>query len=161
MLSLVVRRFLALMAFILLHVSVFGSAIAIADNSPHSDIEALVQAYIERSMAGDSQALADMYTEPATWIDPTGSRTLNRSEIKRQFDMMYEVVSAIYEMEAHDLNISVDGSAATVRFAWSQVVENAFLGRMRSEGATAWELQWIEGKWYIARAQTEVTPPRL
>lgn len=106
-----------------------------------------------------------MFADPSQSSGPGGAQTLSRSEMKSLFDAMYAVVSAVYEMDAFDVRSTVDGDAATVTFEWVQVVENAVLGRVRSEGTNTWRLRRIGGEWYIAEAHTglklqEVERPR-
>jgi len=97
-----------------------------------------------------------MFTDPANWTDPTGTKSLSRAEIKDQFDSMFDIVTTIYDMEATDVEATISSNVATVQFAWKQDVENAFLGRVQSEGKMTWQLQRIAGQWFIAHAQTEI-----
>ncbi len=120
------------------------------------DIDAFIQKYVDRSKARDSQGLADMFTDPANWTDPTGTKSLSRAEIKDQFDSMFDIVTTIYDMEATDVEATISSNVATVQFAWKQDVENAFLGRVQSEGKMTWQLQRIAGQWFIAHAQTQI-----
>lgn len=99
-----------------------------------------------------------MFTDPATWIDPTGTQELSREDIKALFDGMFSIVTEIYHMEARGIETTVSGDTATVQFQWEQDVENAVLGRTQSSGSMKWSVRRIGGQWYINQAQTEIDP---
>lgn len=150
-------RFRLLLCLLLL-VSIIGytGGSGSASVNSNADIDELIQRYVERSMARDAQGLADLFTDPAQWTDPTGVQSLTRAQIKTQFDAMYAIVTTIYDMDVGGVSVTVSGNTATVQFSWSQDVENAFLGRVQSAGSMTWQLQRIAGMWYIAHAQTEI-----
>ena len=122
------------------------------------DAEAFVQRYVELSLARDSEGLANMFADPSVSTGPFGAQTLSRAEMKAQFDAMNAIVTAIYELHAFDVRSSTSGDSATIAFEWVQVVENAVLGRVRSEGTNTWRLERVGGEWYIVEAHTELKP---
>src|SRR5690554_1222838 len=149
-------RFPLFVGVLILLVAVAGCTSGGGGPAPKSDpdVDALIRRYIERSIARDSQGLADMFTDPAKWTDPTGTQDSSRAKMKDLFDMMFDVVIDIYAMEATNVRSTVSGDDATVQFTGKQDVENAFLGRVQSEVDTTWQLKRIAGQWYIAHAQT-------
>ena len=122
---------------------------------PNTSIDGFIQRYVQYTKERNSEALANMYTDPADLTEFGHTRRLTRAEIKAQFDMVFTITTTVYDSQARNVSATVSGDTATVQFTWMQDVYNSALGqRVKTEGDKTWILKRIGGQWYISHEKS-------